>query len=318
MEFRALRYFFEAARSGSIRQAAERLHVAASAVSRQIAHLEHEFGAPLIERRSQGIRLTPAGQLLARHLETTYRDLTHVRSLIDEFRGLRRGELAIHCIEGIVYSFLPAAIGRFNERFPDISFTVVVASTDNIVEALRSDKADIGITLNAPRRPELRVVEKFAQPLQVLAHRDHSVAGRRSITLAELSLYQVAVPDVTFGVRQLIDRGMKRANVSIKSLVTTNSIAMTRSIVRTGRAITLLPQFAMADDLETRPVVAIPISDKEMGAATLEISVRKGRELSFAAKEFLEALKAATAELRLDPTRATGSGRHSSRTASQG
>ncbi len=304
MEFRALRYFFETARSGSIRQAAERLHVAASAVSRQIAHLEHEFGAPLIERRSQGIKLTPAGQLLAHHLEATYRDLTHVRGLIDEFRGLRRGELSIYCIEGIVYSFLPGAIGRFNERYPDISFNVTVASTDTIVEALRSDKADIGITLNAHRRPDIQVVEKFVQPLQVLAHLDHSTAGRRSITLKELSQYPVALPDVTFGVRQLIDRGLKRADVTLSRLITTNSIAMTRSIVRFGRALTLLPQFAIAEDLDNAPVVGIPISDKEMGVTTLEIGVRKGRQHSFAVKTFLETLKLAAADLRAAPPRA--------------
>jgi DNA-binding transcriptional LysR family regulator len=108
---------------------------------------------------------------------------------------------------------------------------------------------------------------------------------------------------VTFGVRQLIDRGLKRADVTLSRLITTNSIAMTRSIVRFGRALTLLPQFAIAEDLDNEPVVGVPISDKEMGVTTLEIGVRKGRQLSFAVKAFLETLKLAAADQRTAPPR---------------
>src|SRR5215470_8938292 len=69
MDFTALRYFSETAHARSIRAAAERLHVSPSAISRQIAKLEHELGAPIFDRRAQGMALTPAGEILQTKFE---------------------------------------------------------------------------------------------------------------------------------------------------------------------------------------------------------------------------------------------------------
>ncbi|MBV8891425.1 MAG: LysR family transcriptional regulator, partial [Acidobacteria bacterium] len=69
MDFTALRYFYETAHSRSIRAASERLHVSPSAISRQIAKLEHELRAPLFDRRAHGMSLTAAGEILRSEVE---------------------------------------------------------------------------------------------------------------------------------------------------------------------------------------------------------------------------------------------------------
>ncbi|MDE1995932.1 MAG: LysR family transcriptional regulator, partial [Rhizobiaceae bacterium] len=66
-----LKYFAEVARSGSIRKASDELHVATSAVSRQIKKLEDELGTPLFERFSDGLRLTAAGEIVLKHSKDT-------------------------------------------------------------------------------------------------------------------------------------------------------------------------------------------------------------------------------------------------------
>ncbi|RYF67081.1 MAG: LysR family transcriptional regulator, partial [Comamonadaceae bacterium] len=63
-----LLYFYEVVRHGSVRHAAEHLHISASAISRMVKKVEHRFHASLFERRSDGMVLTPAGEVLARHL----------------------------------------------------------------------------------------------------------------------------------------------------------------------------------------------------------------------------------------------------------
>ena len=95
MQFSALRYFLETARLGSIRQAAERLYVAPSAVSRQIALLEQRYGMPLFERHAAGMRLTLAGEVFARQAHATIRDFERLRSEIDDLQQLRRGIVRI-------------------------------------------------------------------------------------------------------------------------------------------------------------------------------------------------------------------------------
>jgi DNA-binding transcriptional LysR family regulator len=90
MQFSALRYFLETARLGSIRRAAEKLYVAPSAVSRQIALLEQRFGMELFERYAAGVRLTPAGESFARQARATLRDFDRLHSEIDDLQQLRR------------------------------------------------------------------------------------------------------------------------------------------------------------------------------------------------------------------------------------
>lgn len=81
-----LKYFTEVARSGSIRKASEELHVATSAVSRQIKKLEDELGTPLFERFSDGLRLTSAGEIVLRHAKETLQDFEVMKSISVTFR----------------------------------------------------------------------------------------------------------------------------------------------------------------------------------------------------------------------------------------
>jgi len=88
------------ARRGSIRRAAERLHIALSAVDRQILQLESQIGMPLFERLPQGLRLTAAGEFLVDAIRRSRRELMRVKSQIDDLKGLRRGEVSIALVEG--------------------------------------------------------------------------------------------------------------------------------------------------------------------------------------------------------------------------
>jgi DNA-binding transcriptional LysR family regulator len=276
LEFTSLRYFFEAARAGSIRQAAEHIHVAPSAISRQIAKLEHELGSPLLERYSNGVRLTPAGKLLASQLQSTVRDLMRVRSQIDELKGLSRGEVTIHCIEGLVDTYLPQAIRRFHDLYPDITYRISVASTDQIIEALVADETDIGIALNPPKRPDIICSGSWEEPLKVVVAPQHSLSRRRSVSIRDLSNLQAALPDTSFGVRRLVDRILRKTGVGLKLVVTTNSILTTSSIARQGVAYTIMPKFAVARDCEAKTLVAIPIKDLNLELARVPLHRASG------------------------------------------
>src|ERR1700729_137680 len=96
MDFTALRYFSETAHSRSVRAASERLHVSPSAISRQIAKLEHELRAPIFDRRAQGMALTPAGEILQAKVEGVMRELDHIKSHVAALRDLQPGTVDIY------------------------------------------------------------------------------------------------------------------------------------------------------------------------------------------------------------------------------
>ena len=104
---RFLRYVDEVARAGSIRKAAEQLHVTASAVNRRVMDLEDELGAPLFERRPRGVRLTAAGELFVRYIREQSGDVERMKSQIEDLKGLRRGTVRIACSQALALDFLP-------------------------------------------------------------------------------------------------------------------------------------------------------------------------------------------------------------------
>lgn len=291
MDFTALRYFFEAARTGSIRQAAEHVHVAPSAISRQIAKLEHELGAPLFERRSSGVKITAAGELLAQQLQSTVRDIYRVRAQIDDLKGLRRGDVTLYTIEGLVDSVVSLSIAKFSVKYPDIRFQVNVASTDRIIEAIVTGEADIGISYNAPRRAEVSVCFGWQEPLHAIVAPSHELSDRKAISLRDLARYPATLPDRTFGVRRQIDTMLEKADLQPKILVITNSILTTICVVRRGAAYTLMPIFAVEHDIKAGTLLAIPLIDDDLEVSSVGICIHQNRHLSLAAREFLSWLE---------------------------
>src|SRR5260370_42493995 len=113
-----LRYFLEIARCQSIRQAAEELNVAASALSRHVSNLERELGVPLFERHARGLRLTAAGEVVAAGARRALRQIERIRSDVDDLRDLRRGHVSGYAVEGVVADFLLPLLSEFIRSYP--------------------------------------------------------------------------------------------------------------------------------------------------------------------------------------------------------
>src|SRR6201987_6472636 len=152
MDFTALRYFNETANSRSIRAASERLHVSPSAISRQIAKLEHELRAPIFDRRAQGMRLTPAGEILLSKIDGVMREFSRVKSHIAALQDLQAGNVDVYCFQTAIESFVAPGLNRFHVQYHDVTFNVWMSSTAEAIEALNTGAAEIGLVLNAPAR----------------------------------------------------------------------------------------------------------------------------------------------------------------------
>jgi DNA-binding transcriptional LysR family regulator len=286
-----LNYFAEVARCGSVRQAADRLYVAGSAVSRQIAKLERFVGTPLFERRAGGMYLTEAGTLLSGYLNRTDRELDRALSAIDDLRGLKSGEVSISTVEGMIDDFLPGVIETFRRRFPGISFSVRIESALSVVEAVAGDLTDIGIGFNVPKRRNLVVIARHAQPILAVCAPGHALAKRRKVTLAQLNEHPLALLDTSFGTRRLIDDAFARARLPQPAFLVTNSILMLKSLARKGGVATLLPSFSVQNQIQQGQLVSIPTNSAILNSAHLDLCVHNAKRLSSAAAEFLDGVK---------------------------
>lgn len=293
MRFLTIRYFHEVAKLGSIRRAADRLHVAPSAVSRQITQLEDELEVALFQRSKFGVRLTVAGEVLQRETRRIFQDLGRARTALDDLRGLRRGEITIWLLEGPVSGFLPRVIAAFNQSHPDVSFNVQTAPTDRIIEALLEDWADIGIAFNAAPRAEIEVVGEYVEPISCLVAAEHPYAGRASLSMADLCKQPLALPDHSFGLRQMFEQSVRRNGYKPNVVVTTNSLELTKTMAATGQVIAFLPALMVTHELDAGLLRAIPVVEPGFDAARSSVCVHRDRQLSHAARAFLRRLTAA-------------------------
>jgi DNA-binding transcriptional LysR family regulator len=290
MDFTALRYFIETANSRSIRTASEKLHVSASAISRQIAKLEHELKAPIFDRRAQGMALTPAGEILRSKVEETIREFDRVRSHIAALQDLQAGTVDIYCFQAAIESFILPVLAPFHSSHPNIVFNVIVSSTDETIEALASGAAEIGLVLNPPAREVISSLEVFRDTIVATMSPDHPLASRKSLMLRDLSEYPLALMVKSFGLRQQVDRIFDRHRFEPQSCCVTNSLAMMKEMARLQNQCALLPRSAVANEVASGLLTTLPVEEFAAETMTFCICVRAGRSLSPPAKAFSDAI----------------------------
>lgn len=293
-----LRYFTAVARCGSIREAAEELHVAQSALSRQIQKLEDELGAPLFQRHSRGVELTSAGEILLGYAQISQRQVERVRSEVDALKGLRRGVVHVYAIESLVPHLLPEVIARFNRRHPGIQFDVNIEGSDRVLAAVREGRTDIGLTFYPPADPELATAFKVRAPLLAVMSSQHPLAGRARVSIAECAAYPIATPMRNTGSGTLIDLACKAVGVHFKPVLQVNSIPLRVAFLRDGKGITFLPRFSAWDGLRSGELVGVPIRDRVVNTGTIDAVTHVSRQLPLAAEEFLRAVQGELQDLR--------------------
>ncbi|MEZ2221431.1 LysR family transcriptional regulator [Rhizobium sp. RCC_161_2] len=288
MQIRALIYFDELVRTNSMRQAAENLNVAPTAISRQIENLEYHFGTPLVERSARGVKLTAAGELLAVRAGRTLRELDHVHQLIEDLKGLQRGRVSVYASGATVANLLAPALAEFSLRYPKLRFEVNITSARSAIEAVNGAEADIAVTLFAPPLSGTKVRLRSEITYDVIAATSHPLATRKEVSLAELAGHSLAVPDRSFGARQAFDGLFEREGLVLDPVFESSSLEMQKELVLRGAAITMLPALTVQREIQAGQLVALPVAGGKGIRTPIDLCVAPDRQLSFAAGKFLD------------------------------
>lgn len=290
MDFTALRYFSETAHARSIRAAAERLHVSPSAISRQIAKLEHELRAPIFDRRAQGMTLTAAGEILQAKFEAVVREFARVRSHIAALQNIQAGTIDIYCFQTAIESFIAPVISAFHAQYPNVQFNVTMTSTDEAMEALASGKGEVGFILNPPVRDTIASAEVFRDRIVAALAPTHPLANRKIISLRELAEFPFVLTETSFGLRQQIDQTLARHAIDPTVFCVTNSLALVKSAAGFGRQCSLLPRFVIKDEVTAGTLRAIAVKEFSGEPLAFCVCALSGRSMSPAAKAFVDAV----------------------------
>jgi DNA-binding transcriptional LysR family regulator len=189
LDVRRMMALLEVSRQGSFSRAAQALGYTQPAVSRQIALLERESGATLVDRRPDGVRLTDAGRILVRHAEAIVARLGEARAEIQAVSGLERGSLRLSTFTSAAATMVPLAITAFRERLPGIDLSVLVVDTAVVLETIRGGDVDIALSLDPEHLEleELDAIHLFEEPMHVALPPGHPLSEQDRVDLASLA-----------------------------------------------------------------------------------------------------------------------------------
>ncbi len=287
----ALRYFLEVAQSGSLTEASARLHVAASALSRQITGLESQLGTPLFERHPRGMVLTAAGEILATHARRTVLDAERALGEIGALQGLRAGQVRLATSDAFANELVPRLCVEFQRTHMGIQFEVQSLPTAQVPGAVRSGTADIGLCFSRAPHKDIDVAYRQRAPVLALVPPGHPLAGAKSVTLARMSQYPLALPPPETTVRQMIDIVCSRQDLQLAPVLVSNHVKTMLHFVANGGGLSVSSEIAARHMVAAGDIVALPIGDQGMDLRDLELQTLSGRSLPVAAQAFLDLLK---------------------------
>ena len=237
-----LRHFVEVARLGSFRAAAEKLHVAPSAVSKQIKNLELSLEVELFsrDRGRKGLELTEAGEILLYRCASVLNELSIATDEIGQLQGLQRGHLRLGVNEVLASDLLPGILRDMNRNHPNLMFTIFVENTPEILRRMHEGDIDIALGYNFPSSPDLETLATLHRRTYVITAMDHPMARMRRIRLEDIAGERFIFPHHSIGLHQMLQDALVRNNVDVQEVLSTNSFSLLRQTVEDGMGISIV------------------------------------------------------------------------------
>jgi DNA-binding transcriptional LysR family regulator len=289
-----LRYLFETTRLGGVRAAADFLDVAPSAVSRQLALLEQSARTPLLETNRRDPRPTEAGRLLIDYYREYLSREEALISKLDAMLGMQYGNVAIGAVQGFTDDLMHHALREFNQRHPNVTILLKLGGVNDILNWLEDDDVHLGLTygpgldLHAARLREIRAT---VQPVRAIVKHDHPLAQRDNVTIRDLLDYPFAFARSGYGTRKIAEQIEVRDSVHFNVVLETDHLIGLASFVRSGMGLTMLPAFAVHDDIQRGALRAIEIHHPVVNNVQAQLIIRRGRELPVAALKLQRSLQ---------------------------
>ncbi len=247
MDLKQLRTFREVADSGSLSRAADRLHLAQPALSRQIRLLEAEIGLPLFARHGRGMQLTEAGTALLERIDGPVRQLERA---VEEVRGLAgavAGQVALGMMPTIASVLAGPLARRVALEHPGLSLRIVEGYTGHLVEWVQRGVTDATLLYGPAPALHLRVTPLLIEEM-VLVGAAGSGIGPEAVAFASLAGRRLVMPSRQHGLRRIVEAAAGRARIGLNVAFEADSFGVLKELVVSGIGEAVLPRSAIREE----------------------------------------------------------------------
>ncbi len=279
VELRQLKYFMEVARVEHMTQASENLHVAQSAVSRQIIKLEDELGVALFERVGRNMRLTNVGRDFLEQAKRAFNELQKAESIVTEYTNPTLGTVRVGLPNSLATKVLPAVISKFREKYPDISYQFLEGSNAELTNMLHSGDLDFTFLSPVPAESEFfHTTRFFDEKLKVIVPKTHPLSSEQTLTLQDLVQEKFILYPSDFDLFQIVQKSAEKKGIMLDIAFQSTDFYTIQGLVGAGLGISILPEMIL-DGAIFKETISIPLRDKDLRRSVGLITTKK-RNLS--------------------------------------
>lgn len=283
---------------GSLRAAAQAMNLSQPALTKSLRLLEEEFATPLVVRTPKGVRLTPAGNLVAARAATVLREVGRAREDVAWQLRHAASSVAISVSPAAAISVLPGALARLRSRWPQVRVQVVDAVYPRALTMLRAGEVELAIgplPLEGAGR-DLRVQALFDAQQVLVARPESPASGARALAALHTADWIVAGPAAGPGdpVHLGFDaRGLPTPPV----IVTCESFSTLLALLSSSDAVAVMPEPFYEGYAAPRGLIRLPIADP-LPKVTVHVSWRADAPLGAPAGHLMDALEQEARTLR--------------------
>lgn len=288
VNYELYKVFYYVASSLSFSEASKKLYISQSAVSQSIKTLEKKLGQPLFIRSTKKVQLTPAGNLLLKHVEPAMNLISRGESQLMDAGTLGLGQLHIGASDTICRYFLVPYLRQFHKKFPSVPIKVTNATSIQCVELLDQRKVDLIVT----NFPNSHLNHAFIQKT-VCNFSDVFIANpayfnlKQEIPLAELKQYPIMMLDRNSTTSEFLHSLFLQHQLELIPEVELSSNDLFIDLARIGLGIAFIPDYCLTR--ESKDLFILKTKEK-MPTRQMVVSVNTTLPVSASTEEFLKLL----------------------------
>jgi LysR family transcriptional regulator, regulator of abg operon len=293
MELRQIKYFLEIVRCASFGQAAEKLYVTQPALSKSIRNLEQSLGVQLLERHPGGVVPTEYGKVFMEYAALITGEIDRAVEEIEQLKGTGRGIVRVGAGATMMQYVIPQAVRAFVANDDSAIVTFRQGLRDELIASLRRGEIDIvvgaigGLAHDEDFRQEVALQDEIV----VVANRDHPLAGKPSVSIAEFGAYKWVLPDGTEGERNRLTRVLRTAGLPPPAcIVSTPSSVFMATMLQEGEYLSYLPRALIHLDREYEHLIPINVDTPIWDKVTVGVTYRRRGVMLTSVRKFINRL----------------------------
>ena len=261
MDLSQLRTLIHVAELGSLSKAADRMHIAQPALSRQMRLLEEELGVRLFVRHGRGMVITEQGRDVLAHAVRVMTELDEIRARTSDANAPLTGQIAIGMPPTVADIISVPLVAAFGKAHPKVMLRLVSAYTGYLLDWLHRGEIDVAILYDPRAARSVRSQPLLLENLFLIGPKKAGFSTARAIPFKQLDGKRLLLPSVRHGLRTIVERCATEAGISLDVAVEANSYATLKDLVRGGHGWTILPLAPIHHDIVARRLTAAALID---------------------------------------------------------